>query len=134
VDGRDSISRPSKHYSLTATSWRKNAFFVAWPERKILQTLGKAEIADPSDAIAPEEAIRDPFILEFLGLKDEYSELDIEESLIQHLTEFLLELGDDFAFLGRQRRLRIDDTWFRIDLVFFHRRLRCPLIIRFKGW
>jgi YhcG PDDEXK nuclease domain len=56
----------------------------------------------------------------------------LEEALIQHLTDFLLELGDDFAFLGRQRRLRIDDTWFRIDLVFFHRRLRCLVIIDLK--
>ena len=48
------------------------------------------------------------------------------------LTDFLLELGDDFAFLGRQRRLRIDNTWFRIDLVFFHRRLRCLIIIDLK--
>jgi predicted nuclease of restriction endonuclease-like (RecB) superfamily len=60
-------------------------------------------------------------ILEFLDLKDEYSESDLEAALIQNFTDFLLELGDDFAF-GRQRRLRIDDTWFRIDLVFFHRR------------
>lgn len=48
------------------------------------------------------------------------------------LLDFLLELGDDFAFLGRQRRLRLDDTWFRIDLIFFHRRLRCLLIIDLK--
>ncbi len=57
---------------------------------------------------------------------------DLEEALIQHLTDFLLELGDDFAFLGRQRRLRIDDTWFRIDLVFFHRRLRCLVVVDLK--
>jgi predicted nuclease of restriction endonuclease-like (RecB) superfamily len=94
--------------------------------------LEKAGVAEASDAITPEEAIKDPFILEFLGLKDEYSESDIEESLIQHLTDFLLELGDDFAFLGRQRRLRIDDAWFRIDLMFFHRRLRCLLIVDLK--
>jgi len=86
----------------------------------------------PNDLVAPEESIRDPFVLEFLNLKDEYSESDLEEALIQHLTDFLLELGDDFAFLGRQRRLRIDDTWFRIDLIFFHRRLRCLLIIDLK--
>ena len=86
--------------------------------------LEKAENSEPSDLVTPEEAIKDPFVLEFLDLKDEYSESDLEEALIQHLTDFLLELGDDFAFLGRQRRLRIDDTWFRIDLVFFHRRLR----------
>jgi predicted nuclease of restriction endonuclease-like (RecB) superfamily len=81
--------------------------------------LEKEEAAGPGDEVTPEEAIKDPFILEFLDLKDEYSESDLEEALILNLTDFLLELGDDFAFLGRQRRLRIDDTWFRIDLVFF---------------
>jgi hypothetical protein len=57
----------------------------------------------------------------------------LEEALIRHLTDFLLELGDDFAFLGRQRRLRIDDSWFRIDLLFFHRRLRCLVIVDLKA-
>ena len=94
--------------------------------------LEKAGHAVPSDLVTPEEAIKDPFVLEFLGLKDEYSESDLEEALIQHLADFLLELGDDFAFLGRQRRLRIDDTWFRIDLMFFHRRLRCLVIVDLK--
>jgi predicted nuclease of restriction endonuclease-like (RecB) superfamily len=94
--------------------------------------LEKAETAEPGDSITPEEAIKDPFVLEFLDLKDEYSESELEEALIQHLTDFLLELGDDFAFLGRQRRLRIDDNWFRIDLIFFHRRLRCLIIIDLK--
>jgi predicted nuclease of restriction endonuclease-like (RecB) superfamily len=92
----------------------------------------KAETAEPGDAITPEEAIKDPFVLEFLDLKDEYSESDLEEALIQHLSDFLLELGDDFAFVGRQRRLRIDDNWFRVDLVFFHRRLRCLLLADLK--
>lgn len=94
--------------------------------------LEKAESAKPGDVVKPEEAIKDPFVLEFLNLKDEYSESDLEEALIQHLTDFLLELGDDFAFLGRQRRLRVDDSWFRIDLIFFHRRLRCLVIIDLK--
>ncbi|MBK6746647.1 PDDEXK nuclease domain-containing protein [Ottowia sp.] len=91
--------------------------------------LQKAEVAEPGDAITPEQAIKDPFVLEFLGLKDEYSESELEEALIQHLADFLLELGDDFAFVGRQRRLRLDDSWFRIDLLFFHRRLKCLLVI-----
>ncbi len=95
--------------------------------------LKKAEKAEPHDLMTPEEAIKDPFVLEFLALKDEYSESDLEEALIQRLADFLLELGDDFAFLGRQRRLRIDDNWFRVDLVFFHRRLRCLVIIDLKA-
>jgi predicted nuclease of restriction endonuclease-like (RecB) superfamily len=94
--------------------------------------LEKSETAQPNDLITPEEAIKDPFVLEFLDLKDEYSESDLEEALIQHLTDFLLELGDDFAFVGRQRRLRLDDNWFRVDLVFFHRRLRCLLLADLK--
>jgi len=94
--------------------------------------LEKAQTSQPSDAVTPEEAIKDPFVLEFLDLKDEYSESDLEEALIHRLTDFLLELGDDFAFLSRQRRLRIDNTWFRIDLVFFHRRLRGLVIVDLK--
>jgi hypothetical protein len=94
--------------------------------------LEKAETAISSDIVTPEEAIKDPFVLEFLSLKDEYSETEFEEGLIQHLTDFLLELGDDFAFLGRQRRLRIDDTWFRINLLFFHCRLHYLVVIDLK--
>ncbi|RKT14312.1 putative nuclease of restriction endonuclease-like (RecB) superfamily [Paraburkholderia sp. RAU2J] len=94
--------------------------------------LRKAADSQPGDLLTPEEAIRDPFVLEFLDIKDEYSESDLEAALIQHLADFLLELGDDFAFVGRQRRLRIDDTWFRVDLVFFHRRLKCLVIIDLK--
>jgi predicted nuclease of restriction endonuclease-like (RecB) superfamily len=94
--------------------------------------LEKAETPEPGDLVTPEEAIKDPFVLEFLDLKDQYSESDFEDALIQRLAEFLLELGDDFAFLGRQRRLRIDDTWFRIDLVFFHRRLRTIVLVDLK--
>ena len=84
------------------------------------------------DAITPEEEINDPYVLEFLRLKDEYSESDIEEALILHLERFLLELGGDFAFIGRQRRLRIGDEWYRIDLLFFHRKLRCLVVIDLK--
>ncbi len=95
--------------------------------------LQKAERAEPDDAITPEQAIKDPFVLEFLGLKDEYSESQLEAALIAHMADFLLELGDDFAFIGRQRRLRVGDTWFRIDLLFFHRRLKCLLVIDLKA-
>ncbi|MGZ8219377.1 PDDEXK nuclease domain-containing protein [Methylomagnum sp.] len=86
----------------------------------------------PEDAMTPEEAIKDPFVLEFLDLKDEYSESDLEDALIHRLEDFLLELGGDFTFVGRQRRLRLGDAWFRVDLVFFHRRLRCLVLIDLK--
>lgn len=92
----------------------------------------KGEKPLPEDIVTPEEEIKDPFILEFLGLKDEYSENDLEEALISHLENFLLELGSDFAFLGRQKRLRIGNEWYRIDLLFFHRKLKCLVVIDLK--
>jgi predicted nuclease of restriction endonuclease-like (RecB) superfamily len=110
----------SQFYERTALSNNKAAM------------LAKGAVAEPADALTPEQAIKAPFVLEFLNLKDEYSESDLEGALIQHLADFLLELGDDFAFVGRQRRLRIDDSWFRVDLLFFHRRLKCLLIIDLK--
>jgi predicted nuclease of restriction endonuclease-like (RecB) superfamily len=100
--------------------------------RNKAQMLAKGAVAKREDAITPEEEIKDPYVLEFLRLKDEYSESDIEEALILHLERFLLELGGDFAFIGRQRRLRIGDEWYRIDLLFFHRKLRCLVVIDLK--
>jgi predicted nuclease of restriction endonuclease-like (RecB) superfamily len=94
--------------------------------------LKKGEKAKAEDFLTPDEEIRDPLVLEFLNLKDEYSELELEEAIIKHLENFLLELGTDFAFVGRQKRLRIDDEWFRVDLVFYHRRLRCLILIDLK--
>lgn len=110
----------SQFYERTALSKNKAAMLV------------KGQKALPEDRILPEEEIKDPFVLEFLGLKDEYSETDLEEALIHHLETFLLELGGDFCFIGRQKRLRIGDEWYRVDLVFFHRRLRCLVIIDLK--
>jgi predicted nuclease of restriction endonuclease-like (RecB) superfamily len=84
------------------------------------------------EVVTVEEEIKDPYILEFLGLKDEYSESELEEALIHHLERFLLELGGDFAFVGRQKRLRIGTEWYRVDLLFFHRKLRCLVVIDLK--
>jgi predicted nuclease of restriction endonuclease-like (RecB) superfamily len=84
------------------------------------------------ESSAPDEIIRDPFVLEFLGLKDEYSETELEDALIHELEAFLLELGNDFTFMARQKRLRVGDEWYRIDLLFFHRRLRCLVILDLK--
>jgi len=94
--------------------------------------LTKGAKPQPGDAVSADEEIRHPLVLEFLGLRDEYSETDLEEALIHQLETFLLELGNDFAFVGRQRRLRIDDEWYRVDLLFFHRRLRCLVIFDLK--
>jgi predicted nuclease of restriction endonuclease-like (RecB) superfamily len=94
--------------------------------------LQKASKAQPGDLVTAEEAIKDPYVLEFLDLKDEYSETQLEDALVHRLEDFLLELGGDFTFVGRQRRLRIGESWFRVDLLFFHRRLRCLVIIDLK--
>ena len=84
------------------------------------------------DVVSADEQVRDPLVLEFLDLKDEYSESDLEEALVRHLELFLMELGGDFAFVGRQRRLRIGNSWYRVDLLFFHRRLRSLVVIDLK--
>jgi predicted nuclease of restriction endonuclease-like (RecB) superfamily len=110
----------TQFYERTALSRNKAAMLL------------KGEKPKPGDAVSADEEIRNPLLLEFLGLKDEYSESELEDALIRHLQTFLLELGNEFAFVGRQKRLRIGHEWFRVDLVFFHRRLRCLLIIDLK--
>lgn len=87
--------------------------------RKKGAMLRKGAVPQDGELLTPEEEIKDPLVLEFLDLRDEYSETDLEEALIRQLESFLLELGGDFTFVGRQKRLRIDDEWYRVDLVFF---------------
>src|SRR5262249_19113125 len=89
----------------------------------------KGQQRKPEDAVSVQEEIRDPYLLEFLNLKDEYSETELEEALIRPLEWFLLELGAGFTFVARQKRLRIGDEWYRIDLLLFHRGLRCLVVV-----
>ncbi len=110
----------SQFYERTALSRNKSAM------------LRKGSLASAEDSISADEQVRDPLILEFPGLKDEYSETELEQALLRHLENFLLELGGDFAFIGRERRLRISDEWYRVDLLFFHRKLRCLVVIDLK--
>ena len=110
----------SQFYERTALSKNKAAMLTRGQEQR------------PQDIAVPQEQIKDPFVLEFLDLKDEYSESDLEDGLIRHLETFLMELGDDFCFMGRQRRLRIGNRWYRVDLLFYHRGLRCLVVIDLK--
>ena len=110
----------TQFYERTALSKNKVAMLARGAKRK------------PEDTVSAEDELKDPLVLEFLGLKDEYSESDLEAALIHHLEQFLLELGGDFTFVGRQRRLRVGDAWYRIDLLFFHRVLRCLVVIDLK--
>jgi len=84
--------------------------------------------------IQPEEIIRDPYFLEFLGLKEEseYSETELEELILNHLQSFLIELGTGFCFEARQKRITFDNTHYHIDLVFYHRLLRSHILIDLK--
>ncbi len=86
----------------------------------------------PGDAVSVEEEIKNPVVLEFLGLRDDYAESDLEDSLVRRLEEFLLELGNEFTFVARQKRIRVGKEWYRIDLLLFHRRLRCLFIFDLK--
>lgn len=82
----------------------------------------------------PKDAIKDPYILEFIGLPEytEYSEIDLEQELINKLEHFLLELGNGFMFVARQKRISFDEKHFRIDLVFYNRILKCFVLIDLK--
>ncbi|MEN9549179.1 MAG: hypothetical protein RIR12_1770 [Bacteroidota bacterium] len=82
--------------------------------------------------ITPDVVFRDPYFLDFLGLKDTYSENDLETAIVAELQRFITELGTDFAFLSRQKRLIIDNRDYYIDLLFYHRRLKCLIAIDLK--
>ena len=82
----------------------------------------------------PEDLLKDPYVLEFTGLPElaKYSETDLETKIIDHLQEFLLELGRGFTFVGRQVRFTFEDEHYRVDLVFFNRLLRCFVLFDLK--
>jgi predicted nuclease of restriction endonuclease-like (RecB) superfamily len=102
---------------------------LAKNKAKLLTTGAKAR---PEDAVSVEEEIKTPFVLEFLGLRDDYAENDLEDALVRHLENFLLELGNAFTFVARQKKIRVGKQWYRIDLLLFHRRLRCLFIFDLK--
>ncbi|MBC7475999.1 MAG: DUF1016 domain-containing protein [Candidatus Sericytochromatia bacterium] len=82
--------------------------------------------------LTPDLVFRDPYFLDFLGLKDTYSEKDLETAILAELQNFILEFGSDFAFLARQKRITIGDDDFYIDLLFYHRKLKRLIVIELK--
>lgn len=92
------------------------------------------EAEEKMKAIAPEDFIKDPYVLEFLNLKDypDLRESDVEKGLITNLQDFLLELGKGFCFVARQKRMRYDDEDFYVDLVFYNSILKCYVLIDLK--
>lgn len=98
------------------------------------ESVAKAELAGlrTEGQLTPDLVFRDPYILDFLGLKDRYLEKDLEDSILREIETFLLELGNGFAFLGRQTRIQIDSDDFYLDLLFYHRRLKRLIAIDLK--
>ncbi len=79
------------------------------------------------------ETLKDPYLFDFLGLGDEAHEREIENALVRHITRFLLELGSGFAFMGRQFRIEVSGKEFFIDLLFYHTRLKCYVVVELKA-
>ena len=75
---------------------------------------------------------QDPYVLDFLGLQGDYSEKDLESAIVADLQHFIIEFGSDFAFMARQKRITVDNEDYYIDLLFYHRRLRCLVAIDLK--
>jgi len=98
------------------------------------ETTIKNELAQLSKngQITPDLIFRDPYFLDFLDLKDSYSEKDLESAIIAELQRFIIELGSDFAFLARQKRIPIDNRDYYLDLLFYHRRLKALVAIDLK--
>ncbi|HNG32646.1 MAG TPA: PDDEXK nuclease domain-containing protein [Blastocatellia bacterium] len=84
------------------------------------------------DTLTPDLVFRDPYFLDFLGLRDTYSEKDLEAAILREMETFLLELGKGFAFIARQQRITLDGDDYYIDLLFYHRRLRRLVMIELK--
>lgn len=99
------------------------------PEETIKQDL---KLIKDEQKLSPDLVFRDPYFLDFLGLKDTYSEKDLESAIISELQRFIIEMGSDFAFMARQKRITIDNEDYRIDLLFYHRTLKCLVVIDLK--
>jgi predicted nuclease of restriction endonuclease-like (RecB) superfamily len=84
------------------------------------------------DRLTPDLIFRDPYFLDFLGLKDSYAEKDLESALLREIESFLLELGTGFAFVARQKRITLDGVDYHMDLLFYHRRLKRLLVVELK--
>lgn len=118
-------------------NWSRNVM-VMHIETRLIERQGKAitnfeqSLPKPDSDLA-RESIKDPYRFDFLGLTDAAQEREIEGALVQHVTQFLLELGAGFAFVGRQVLLQVGEEEFFIDLLFYHLKLRCYVVIELKA-
>lgn len=118
-------------------NWSRNVL-VMQIESRLLERSGQAvtnfEVSLPKpDSDLARESVKDPYRFDFLGLTGEAQEREIERALVKHVTEFLLELGAGFAFVGRQVLLDVAGDEFFIDLLFYHLKLRCYVVIEIKA-
>jgi predicted nuclease of restriction endonuclease-like (RecB) superfamily len=134
---KDPQQRLDYAQSAIAHGWSRNVLNIHI-ETRLLQRTGKAvtnfdvSLPKPQSDLA-RESLKDPYRLDFLGLGREAGEREIENALVKHVTEFLLELGAGFAFVGRQVLLDVGGDEFFIDLLFYHLKLRCYVVIELKG-
>ncbi|MDP1592948.1 MAG: PDDEXK nuclease domain-containing protein [Gallionella sp.] len=134
---KDAQQRLAYAQSAIAHGWSRNILDIHI-ETRLLERTGKA--VTNFDASLPKaqsdlarESLKDPYRLDFLGLGREAGEREIESALVKHVTDFLLELGAGFAFVGRQVLLDVGGDEFFIDLLFYHLKLRCYVVIELKG-
>ena len=99
------------------------------PEKTIALQLKELK---ETDKMTPELVFRDPYVLDFLELADTFSERDLERGILNALEKFILEFGNDFHFVARQKRITVDNEDYYIDLLFYHRKLRCFVVIDLK--
>ena len=99
------------------------------PDKLIRQEL---EVLRAEDRLTPDLVFRDPYFLDFLGLKDTYAEKDVEAAILREIESFILELGTGFAFVERQKRMQVDHKDYYLDLLFYHRKLRRLVAIELK--
>ena len=117
--------------------WSRNVLTIHI-ERRLLEREGQAisnfgeRLPKPHSDLAL-ETLKDPYLFDFLGVGDEASERAIEDAIVQHITRFLLELGAGFAFVGRQVHIEVGGEDFFIDLLFYHLKLRCYVVIELKA-
>ena len=134
---KDPQQRLAYAQSAIKNGWSRNVLNIHIETRLLeregqAQTNFEAQLPKPHSDLA-RESLKDPYRLDFLGLGEEAAERDIEAALVRHITQFLLELGAGFAYVGRQVHMEVGDEDFFIDLLFYHLKLRCYVVIELKA-
>ena len=134
---KDKEKRLSYALLCQQNGWSRNVL-IHQIESQLLERKGNAitnfenTLATPQSELA-QEALKDPYIFDFLSIGEKAKERDIEQALTQHISQFLLELGAGFAFVGKQVHLEVGEQDFYLDLLFYHLKLRCYLVVELKA-